>query len=80
MVRPDSESELSTDELVRAYFAFCREKAWRSLPGKTVERELTDLMMTIHNSRVGTNVVRNQRRVRGYPGVALQSENDRNGA
>ena len=80
MVRPDSESDLSTDELVRAYFAFCREKAWRSLPGKTVERELTDLMMTIHNSRVGTNVVRNQRRVRGYPGVALQSENDRNGA
>jgi hypothetical protein len=72
MVRADTEDDLSTDELVRAYVNFCREKAWRALPGKTVERELVDLMMEVHNSRVGTNVIRNEKRVRGYPNVTFQ--------
>jgi putative DNA primase/helicase len=73
--------DLSTDELVRAYFGFCRRKEWRAMPGKTVEKELPDLMMEFHNSRLGTNIQRpnedptkEPKRVRGYPNVALVHE------
>jgi hypothetical protein len=51
------------------------------MPGKTVEKELPDLMMEFHNSRLGTNIQRpnedptkEPKRVRGYPNVALVHE------
>jgi hypothetical protein len=62
---------LATDELVTAYMDYCDDRNWRPYGIKQAERSLPDLMMSIHGVHVGGNIVRNNKRVRGYPNVAL---------
>ena len=63
---------LSTEELVTAYIDYCADRQWRPYGIKQVERKLPDLMMAIHGVHVGANVIRNKKRVRGYPNVAFK--------
>jgi hypothetical protein len=63
---------LSTEELVTAYIDYCADRQWRPYGIKQVERKLPDLMMSIHGVHVGANVIRNKKRVRGYPNVAFK--------
>jgi len=64
-------SDLSTAEIIEAYFDYCSERGWVAFPTKTVERNLPDIMLENFRSAVGTNVMRDGKRVRGYPNVAL---------
>ena len=50
--------DLSTDEIVRAYFAFCKERGWTTRPNQVVERELKDLMHEIHAAHNTSHVSR----------------------
>jgi uncharacterized protein DUF5906/D5-like protein len=74
---------LSTEELVTAYMDYCDERNWRPYGIKQVERSLPDIMMSIHGVHVGAHIVRNGKRVRGYPHVAIaqvtEPENDQQG-
>jgi hypothetical protein len=70
---------LSTGELVGACIRYCTDHDWTPPGPKDIEIKLTELMMTIHGVHVGTHIERNNRRVRGYPHVALvetQSEDE----
>ena len=62
---------VSTEELVTAYIDYCNDHNWRPYGIKQAERKLPDLMMSMHGVHVGGNIVRNKKRVRGYPHVAL---------
>ena len=74
---------LSTEELVTAYMDYCDERTWRPYGIKQAERALPDIMMSIHGVHGGGNIVRNGKRVRGYPHVALvqvtQTDDDQSG-
>ena len=74
---------LSTEELVTAYMDYCDERTWRPYGIKQAERALPDIMMSIHGVHVGGNIVRNGKRARGYPHVALvqvtQTDGDQSG-
>ena len=62
---------------------YCDEHNWRPYGIKQAERALPDIMMSIHGVHVGPNIVRNGKRVRGYPHVALvqvtQTDDDQSG-
>jgi hypothetical protein len=74
---------LSTEELVSAYIDYCNDRNWRPYGIKQVERSLPNSMMSIHGVHVGAHIVRNGKRVRGYPHVAIaqvnEPENDQQG-
>jgi phage/plasmid-associated DNA primase len=65
---------LSTEELVAAYTDYCDERNWRPHGIKQAERDLPDIMMSTHGVHVGAHIVRNKKRVRGYPHVALSPD------
>ena len=67
---------LSTEELVTAYIDYCNDHNWRPFGIKDVERALPDIMMAIHGVHVGNHIVRNEKRARGYPHVALAQAAD----
>ena len=56
------------------YIDFCTDRQWRPYGIKAVERKLPDLMMAIHGVHVGAHIIRNKKRVRGYPNVAFKTE------
>ena len=62
---------LSTEELVGAYTDYCDERNWRPYGIKEAERALPDIMMSTHGVHVGAHILRNNKRVRGYPHVAF---------
>jgi phage/plasmid-associated DNA primase len=64
--------DLSTDEIIAAYFDYCAKKGWAPFPTKTAQGKLVDLMLEIHHSAVGAHVLRHAKRVRGYPNVEFK--------
>jgi len=64
-------SDLSTTEIISAYFDYCAERKWAPFPSKRAERNLADLMLEIHHSARGTHVMRGDKRVNGYRNVEL---------
>ena len=68
--------DLSTDEIVRAYFAFCKERGWTTRPARLIEAELKDLMPEIHNAHDSRNLTRDEKYVRGYKNVAFRQEEE----
>jgi phage/plasmid-associated DNA primase len=63
---------LPTDEIVNAYWDYCRERDWMPLPRKSIEKALPDTMMDLFRSSNVTHAAgKNERRVRGYAGVKL---------
>jgi phage/plasmid-associated DNA primase len=68
------DADLSTDEIVHAYFTFCKEREWTTRPKRVIESELKDLMPEIHNSHDARNLTRDDKYVRGYKDVMLRQE------
>jgi phage/plasmid-associated DNA primase len=64
--------DLSTDEIVRAYFTFCKERRCTTRPNQVVERELRDLMPEIHAAHNTNHVSRGGKNVRGYSDVTFR--------
>jgi hypothetical protein len=63
---------LPTEEIVNAYWDYCRERDWTPLPGKSIEKALPDIMMDCFRSSKGTHATgQKERRIRGYTGVKL---------
>jgi hypothetical protein len=67
---------LATEELVGAYIDYCNDRDWRPYGIKQVERALPDIMMAIHGVHVGAHIMRDGKRGRGYPHVALAQPAD----
>ena len=60
-----------SEELVSAYIDYCNDRNWRPYGIKQVERALPDIMMAIHGVHVGAHIMRDGKRVRGYPHAPL---------
>ena len=64
-------SDLTTGEIVQAYFDYCSEKGWVAFSSKAVERSLPDIMLELFRSALNTHVERNGKRQKGYPNVCF---------
>jgi P4 family phage/plasmid primase-like protien len=63
--------DLTTEEIVQAYFDYCSGKGWVAFSSKTVERTLPDIMLEQFRSALNTHVERNGKRQKGYPNVGF---------
>ena len=68
--------DLPTDEIVRAYFMFCKERKFASRLVREVELELKDLMLEIHNSHYANHVRDDKKGPRGYRNVTFKMNAD----
>ena len=64
-------SDLTTGEIVQAYFDYCSEKGWVAFSSKVVERSLPDILLELFHSALNTHVERNGRRQKGYPNICF---------
>jgi len=69
---------LTTAEIVEAFFAFCDEKQWAVGSVRDVEKELPDVMMEIHRSAKSSSIERRGKTAKGFRGVKM-AENTPNG-
>lgn len=69
--------DATTQELVSAYVQFCERRGWNPLPARKVEQVLTDLMLEIHRMARRNDIQRDGKAQRGYRGVRILRENDR---
>lgn len=67
-------ADLSTEEIVAAFSAFCQGRNWKTPTQKTIERRLVDLMRQLFGSEKSNHIERNEERVNGYPNVAFVAQ------
>ncbi len=67
-------SDLTTAEIVSAYFDYCSGMGWLAFGSRDVERALPDLMLEIFRSSLSSHISRNEKRQKGYPHVAFSGE------
>jgi len=65
---------VSSGELVEAYFKFCSVNEWTPQSARVVERALPDLLLEIHGASRAQDIARNGRAVRGWRGVELVTD------
>ena len=69
-------SDLSVQEIVERYAAYCLAKGWSSKPITIVYREVDVLMLELFHCSKTHNIKRNDRSVRGYHNVQFKGEED----
>jgi phage/plasmid-associated DNA primase len=65
-------ADVSVNEIVEAYAAFCPEKGWNPLPITEIHRSLEGLMLELFQVTKSHSIKRDGRSVRGFFGVALK--------
>jgi P4 family phage/plasmid primase-like protien len=70
----DEASDLTTDEIIRAYCDFCERRGWDALARRTVENQLPDLMLEKFRAAKRNDVKRHDKAQRGFAGVRIKSE------
>jgi phage/plasmid-associated DNA primase len=65
-------ADVSVNEIVEAYAAFCPEKGWNPLPITEIHRSLEGLMLELFRVTKSHSVKRDDKCVRGFFGVALK--------
>ena len=71
-VQRDDDADLSVEEIVEEYAAFCPEQGWNPLPITEVHRSLEGLMLEIFHVSKSHSVKREGRSVRGFSRVAFK--------
>ena len=64
--------DVSVNEIVEAYSAFCPEKGWNPLPITEIHRSLEGLMLELFQVTKSHTVQRDGKSVRGFCGVAFK--------
>jgi P4 family phage/plasmid primase-like protien len=75
-VRVDSYGDVTTNELIEAYAAYCPEHRWQPLPITEVQRQLEGLMLEIFGVSKGHSVERDGKGQRGFRGVKIAEEGE----
>jgi phage/plasmid-associated DNA primase len=65
-------ADVSVNEIVEVYAAFCPEKGWNPLPITEVHRSLEGLMLELFRVTKSHSIKRDGKSVRGFFGVALK--------
>jgi phage/plasmid-associated DNA primase len=71
-VKRAEDSDLSVQEIVEEYAAFCPEQGWSPLPITTVHHDLEGLMLELFHVSKSHSVKRDGRSVRGYSQVTFK--------
>jgi P4 family phage/plasmid primase-like protien len=66
--------DLTTTEIVSAYFDYCSESGWVAFSSREVELALPDMMLELFHSARSTHIQRPSGRTKGYPHVALAAK------
>jgi phage/plasmid-associated DNA primase len=66
--------DLTTTEIVSAYFDYCSESGWVAFSSREVELALPDMMLELFHSARSTHIQRPTGRTKGYPHVALAAK------
>ncbi|MEK9135519.1 MAG: primase-like DNA-binding domain-containing protein, partial [Bacteroidota bacterium] len=66
--------DVTVDELVKAYGAFCEMRGWEPLPVRRVETELRDVMLEIHHASKRNDIQRNGKSVKGFAHLKIVDE------
>lgn len=66
-------ADVSVNEIVEAYAAFCPEKGWNPLPITEIHRSLEGLMLELFRVTKSHSIKRDGKAVRGFFGVAFKS-------
>ena len=70
-VKSDADGDVSVQEMIEAYAAFCPERGWRSLPITEIQSALDGLMLDNFRVTKAHSITRDGKSVRGFRGVAL---------
>ena len=70
----DEKANVTTAELVEAFYAFCKEQGWDLLPQRLVEKELPDYVYQTFGFSRRTDVKRAGTNRRGYYGLRLRNK------
>jgi hypothetical protein len=65
-------ADLSVNEIVEAYAAFCPGKGWNPLPITEIHRSLEGLMLELFRITKSHSIQRGGNSVRGFFGVAFK--------
>jgi hypothetical protein len=71
-VEKAQDADLSVNEIVEAYAAFCPEKGWNPLPITEIHRSLEGLMLELFRVTKSHSIKRDGKSVRGFFGVTLK--------
>lgn len=63
---------ITTEELLTAYFNFCDAKGWQAENATSFNRNITDAMLEIHRTHKRTDVKRDNKNHRGFYNVKLK--------
>jgi len=66
-----SPGNVTSHELVEAYFRFCSSNEWTPQPARIVERTLADAILETHGASRAQDIARNGRSVRGWRNITL---------
>jgi P4 family phage/plasmid primase-like protien len=70
-ISPAAGSDLTTSEIVSAYFDYCSNRGWLEFSSRQVEHALPDLMLEQFRSVRSAHLIRDGKRQKGYPKVCL---------
>jgi len=68
------DADLTTTEIVSAYFDYCSESGWVAFSSREVEMALPDMMLELFHSARSAHIHRGSGRQKGYPHVALRAQ------
>jgi len=68
------DGDVSTVELIEAYYAFCASREWTPQPPRNVNRTFADGILELHGASQRHDVQRDRKSVRGWRGVELRRE------
>ena len=69
-------ADVTSEELVKAYFEFCEDRGWDSDSQRQIERQLPDLMLERYKAAKSRDVQREGTARNGYKHVKLLGEED----
>jgi len=68
------DGDVSTVELIEAYYAFCASREWTPQPPRNVNRTFSDAILELHGASQRHDIRRDRKSVRGWRGVELRRE------
>lgn len=76
LVRAERGSDVTSEELVKAYVEFCGERGWDAMPNRSIERALPDLMLELYRTNKSNSISRDGKDQRGYNHIKLLEDGD----
>jgi P4 family phage/plasmid primase-like protien len=76
----NGDGDVTSDELVEAYFRFCAEREWTPQPSQNVRRTLIDAMLELRGASQCHNIRRDGNSHRGWRGAKLRQQTEHSNA